>query len=176
AIAVIGGGLAGSAAAAMLGRAGIASVLIDPHASYPPDLRCEKLGGGQLDILRKTGLAEAVLRATTHDGEVWISRFGYLVDQRPSDQYGILYNTLVNTVRAEIPPEVVTIQAKATAVSTSGERQRVTLSNGEVISARLIVLANGLNIALRHRLGIERRITSACHSVTLAFDLEPVGR
>ena len=30
-IAIIGGGLAGSTAAAMLGRAGIASVLIDPH-------------------------------------------------------------------------------------------------------------------------------------------------
>ena len=29
-IAIIGGGLAGSTAAAMLGRAGIASVLIDP--------------------------------------------------------------------------------------------------------------------------------------------------
>ena len=30
-IAIIGGGLAGSTAAAMLGRAGIATVLIDPH-------------------------------------------------------------------------------------------------------------------------------------------------
>ena len=30
-IAIIGGGLAGSTAAAMLGRAGISTVLIDPH-------------------------------------------------------------------------------------------------------------------------------------------------
>jgi 2-polyprenyl-6-methoxyphenol hydroxylase-like FAD-dependent oxidoreductase len=36
-IAIIGGGLAGSTAAAMLGRAGIAAVLIDPHRSYPFD-------------------------------------------------------------------------------------------------------------------------------------------
>ena len=44
-IAIIGGGLAGSTAAAMLGRAGIATVLIDPHPVYPPDFRVEKLSG-----------------------------------------------------------------------------------------------------------------------------------
>ena len=175
-IAIIGGGLAGSTAAAMLGRAGVATILIDPHRAYPPDLRCEKLGGTQLDLLRKTGLADAVLRATTHDGHVWISRFGYLIDKRPSDQYGVLYDTLVNTIRAEIPPAVETIHAKAISVSTSSERQRVALSVDEVISARLIVLANGLNIGVRHLLGIERTVISECHSITLAFDLAPVGR
>jgi 2-polyprenyl-6-methoxyphenol hydroxylase-like FAD-dependent oxidoreductase len=175
-IAIIGGGLAGSIAAAMLGRAGISTVLIDPHEVYPPDLRCEKLGGAQVDLLRKTGLADAVLREATHDGYVWISRFGYLVDKRPSDQYGILYDTLVNTLRREIPPSVEVIHAKAISVSTSSERQRVVLSDDQVISARLIVLANGLNIGLRHLLGIERTIISACHSNTIAFDLEPVGR
>jgi 2-polyprenyl-6-methoxyphenol hydroxylase-like FAD-dependent oxidoreductase len=175
-IAIIGGGLAGSTAAAMLGRAGIAAILIDPHTAYPPDLRCEKLGGAQLDLLRTTGLAEAVLRATTHDGHVWVSRFGHLVDKRPSDQYGILYDTLVNTMRGEVLFAVEIIHAKAASISTSRERQRVVLSDGEVISARLIVLANGLNIGLRHLVGIERKITSECHSVTLAFDVAPVGR
>jgi 2-polyprenyl-6-methoxyphenol hydroxylase-like FAD-dependent oxidoreductase len=175
-VAIVGGGLAGSATAAMLGRAGIPAVLIDPHVVYPPDLRCEKLGGAQIDILRKTGLAEATLRAATHDGHVWVSRFGYLVDKRPSDQYGILYDTLVNTMRGQIPPDVEIIHAKATSISTGRERQRVVLSNDETISARLLVLANGLNIGLRHLAGIERKITSECHSVTLAFDVAPVGR
>lgn len=41
-IAIIGGGLAGSTAVAMLGRAGISTVLIDPHQVYPFDLRVEK--------------------------------------------------------------------------------------------------------------------------------------
>ncbi len=44
-IAIIGGGLSGSTAAAMLGRAGISTVLIDPHESYPADFRVEKLSG-----------------------------------------------------------------------------------------------------------------------------------
>ncbi len=175
-IAIVGGGLAGSTAAAMLGRAGIPAILIDPHPVYPPDLRCEKLDGGQVELLRKTGLAEAVLRAATHDGQVWIARFGYLLDNKPSDQHGILYDTLVNTLRAEIPSTVQTIHAKATAISTSAERQKIVLSNGDEISARLVVLSNGLNIGLRHSLGIERHVTSECHSVTAGFDFTPVGR
>jgi 2-polyprenyl-6-methoxyphenol hydroxylase-like FAD-dependent oxidoreductase len=87
-VAIVGGGLAGSTAAAMLGRAGIAAILIDPHTTYPPELRCEKLAGEQLDLLRKTGLADATLRATTFDGEVWEARFGYVVARKPSDQHG----------------------------------------------------------------------------------------
>ena len=67
-IAIIGGGLAGSTAAAMLGRAGIPAVLIDPRPVYPPDFRVEKLTRHkQVERFRKTGIAEAVLRAATHD-------------------------------------------------------------------------------------------------------------
>jgi 2-polyprenyl-6-methoxyphenol hydroxylase-like FAD-dependent oxidoreductase len=175
-VAIIGGGLAGSTAAAMLGRAGIPAVLIDPHPVYPPELRCEKIGGEQLELLRKTGLAEPTLRATTLDGEGWEARFGYVVAKKPSDQHGIMYDTLVNTVRAQIPPCVETIFAKASAIASSGERQKIELSNGDEISARLVVLANGLNIGLRHTLGITRRVISQCHSVTLGFDVEPAGR
>jgi len=116
------------------------------------------------------------LRATTLDGEVWEARFGYVVAKKNSDQHGVMYDTLVNTVRAQIPPEAGTIHAKASAISNSPERQKIVLSNGEAISARLVVLANGLNVGLRHTLGIERHVISACHSVTLGFDVAPVGR
>jgi 2-polyprenyl-6-methoxyphenol hydroxylase-like FAD-dependent oxidoreductase len=175
-IAIVGGGLAGSTTAAMLGRAGIPAILIDPHTMYPPDLRCEKISGDQVNILRKTGLAEATLRMATLDGRVWLARFGYLLDKKPSDQYGIMYDTLVNTMRTEIPGDVETIHAKAIAISTSAERQKVVLSNGEEISARLVVMSNGLNVGLRHTLGIERCMISECHSITIGFNFTPVGR
>jgi 2-polyprenyl-6-methoxyphenol hydroxylase-like FAD-dependent oxidoreductase len=175
-VAIVGGGLAGSTAAAMLGRAGISAVLIDPHVTYPPELRCEKLGGNQLALLRKTGLADATLRATTLDGEVWEARFGYVVTKKPSDQHGIMYDTLVNTMRAQIPRDVETVRDKVVAIANSAERQKLVLSSGEEISARLVILANGLNLGLRHMLGITRRFLSPCHSVTLGFDIEPVGR
>ena len=102
-IVIAGGGLAGSLAAAMLGRAGIDAVLIDPHAVYPADFRCEKLDGVQIATLTKTGIADAVLRASTHDRESWVARFGRVVEKRPGDQQGIMYDTLVNTVRSQIP-------------------------------------------------------------------------
>jgi 2-polyprenyl-6-methoxyphenol hydroxylase-like FAD-dependent oxidoreductase len=176
-IAIIGGGLAGSTAAAMLGRAGIPTILIDPHENYPFDFRVEKLSGGtQLDLLYKTGFADSLLRSTTHDGENWIARAGYLLDKRPSQQFGIMYDALITAIRAEIPRPAEMVYAKVSEVSTSDDRQKLTLSNGESISARLVVLANGLNIGLRRNLGIERQITSACHSISIGFDLEPVGR
>lgn len=175
-VAIVGGGLAGSTAAAMLGRAGVSALLIDPHTVYPPELRCEKLGGEQLDLLRKTGLADATLRATTLDGEVWEARFGYVVAKKPSDQHGVMYDTLVNSLRAQIPGDVETIHAKASTITNSPERQKLVLSNGEEISARLVVLANGLNVGLRHTMGITRHVVSECHSVTLGFNVEPVDR
>ena len=175
-IAIVGGGLAGSTAAAMLGRAGVRAILVDPHTLYPPDFRCEKLDGPQVRLLEKTGLAGAVLAATTPDRDVWVARFGRVIEKRPSDQYGILYDRLVNAVRAEIPRGVEFIHAKVTAIATSSDRQRVTLSNGEQVSARLVVLANGLNVGLRHTLGVTREVVSPAHSVTIGFDISPVGR
>jgi 2-polyprenyl-6-methoxyphenol hydroxylase-like FAD-dependent oxidoreductase len=176
-IAIIGGGLAGSTAAAMLGRAGIPAILIDPHPTYPPDFRVEKLSGiEQIERFRRTGIAEAVLRSATHDGENWIARFGYLLDKVPSQQFGIMYDRLINAIRAEIPDTVEKIFAKAVSISTSTDRQKVALSNDEEVSARLVVLANGLNVGLRHALGIERRIVSRCHSISIGFDLVPAGR
>src|SRR3954470_18881579 len=176
-IAIVGGGLAGSTAAAMLGRAGVPAILIDPHDVARPDFRVEKLSGHQqVERFRKTGLAEAVLRSATHDGENWIARFGVLLDRKPSQQFGIMYDALVNAIRAEIAAETEVIHAKALAIRTSAERQKLTLSNGIEISARLVVLANGLNVGLRHTLGIERKTVSPCHSISLGFDMIPAGR
>lgn len=176
-VAIVGGGLAGATAAAMLGRAGLAVALIDPHPVYPLDFRSEKFAGPQVHLLRRTGLADAVLAAATAVDELWIARFGRLVERRNTkgDYYGILYDTMVNAVRAEIPAGAAFIPAKVTAVSTGTDRQAVILSNGEKIGARLIVLATGLNNALRRMLGISRVELSPCHSLSIGFDVAPSG-
>ncbi|GKQ49666.1 NAD(P)/FAD-dependent oxidoreductase [Bradyrhizobium sp. Ce-3] len=177
-VVVIGAGLAGSTTAAILGRAGIPTTLIDPHPVYPPDLRCEKLDRGQIAILHKTGLDGVALAAATfdgamRDGKAWIARFGRVIDKRPGGQYGILYDDLVNVMRSAVPPDVSHIVAKAVRITTGDTHQQVALSNGTTVSARLVVLANGLSVALRDQLGIERTITSPCHSITVAFDIKP---
>jgi 2-polyprenyl-6-methoxyphenol hydroxylase-like FAD-dependent oxidoreductase len=160
----------------MLGRAGIDTTVIDPHPEYPAEFRCEKLDGDQVALLKKTGLAEPVLRVTTPDRESWIARFGRLVDKRTGDQEGIFYGPLVNTIRAEIPSHVRFIQAKATTIASGAEHRGITLSTGETVSARLLVLANGLSVSLRDQLGIKREVMSECHSISIGFDVTPVGR
>jgi 2-polyprenyl-6-methoxyphenol hydroxylase-like FAD-dependent oxidoreductase len=172
-VVIAGGGLAGSLAAAMLGRAGVNAAIIDPHTVYPEDFRCEKLDGTQMHTVGLTGLADAVLRASTPDRECWVARFGRVVEKRPGDQQGIMYDTLVNTIRAEIPASVPFIHAKVTDIATGPERQVVKLSNGEDISARLVVVATGLNPGIREKLGVTRDIISAGHSISIGFDAKP---
>ena len=172
-VVVAGGGLAGSLAAAMLGRAGINAIIVDPHTAYPEDFRCEKLDGVQMKTVALTGLTDAVLRASTWDRECWVARFGRIVEKRPGDQQGIMYDTLVNTIRGEIPSPVPFVHAKVTDIATGPERQTIKLSNGEEISARLVVLATGLNPAVREKLGITRDIISAGHSISIGFDAKP---
>ncbi len=175
-VVIAGGGLAGSLAAAMLGRAGIDAVLADPHPIYPPDFRCEKIDNIQLQTLELTGLSKAVMAASTPDVDTLVARFGRLVDKRPGgSQRGILYDTLVNIVRSQIPERTEFVHAKVSGITTGPERQTVKLSNGDEISARLVILATGLNIGLRQKLGIEREVISPGHSISLGFDVEPVG-
>jgi 2-polyprenyl-6-methoxyphenol hydroxylase-like FAD-dependent oxidoreductase len=149
--------------------------VIDPHVPYPEDFRSEKLDASQVKLLHKAGLAK-MLRAGTPLAEIWIARFGRLVERRRAGHYGISYSTLVNAVRAEISPPCDFIPSKVTAISCSAARQRVSLANGDEINARLIVLATGLNNGLRHTLGVTRADVSLGHSLAIGFDLSPPGR
>ncbi len=172
-VVVIGGGTAGALTAAMLGRAGIRTIIVDIHETYPAEFRCEKIHDDQVDLLEKTGLAADILTAATPIREMWVARRGYLVGKmrRPGKpyEYGVDYQDLVNAARRQIPNQVPFICAKATAISTSPDTQEITLSNGDTITARLIVLATGLNNTLGH---ITRTEVSKFHSVTYGFDVE----
>src|SRR4051812_12983411 len=73
-IAIVGGGLAGSLAAAVLARAGHRVVMIDKRAVYPEEFRVEKLAGQQLDILRRLGFIrelEAVACSYDRVVDIW---------------------------------------------------------------------------------------------------------
>jgi 2-polyprenyl-6-methoxyphenol hydroxylase-like FAD-dependent oxidoreductase len=175
-VAIVGGGLSGSLAAATLGRAGINAALIDVHQAYPADFRAEKILDSQIPLLKNTGIADSILGAATADEEVWIARFGRLIEKRPNDQCNILYPTLVNAVRGAIPGAIERVYGKVTSIIPSDDRQRLILSGGKEISARLVVLANGLNTGLRHGLGMRTAVLSGCHSISAAFNVAPVDR
>ena len=174
-VAIIGGGLAGATAAAMLGRAGHDALLIDPHMEQRPEFRCEKLDDSQLALLRLTGLADDVLPHACVDGQVWVVRYGRLVDRKPSGRAGIMYHDLVNAVRQQIPNHVRHVVTKVTAIGGDEARQHITLATGDEISARLVILATGLNPGLRDMLEIKREVLSPCHSISIGFDMKADG-
>ena len=116
---------------------------------------------------------DATLHATTLRRANWEARFGYLVAKRPIDQHGIMYDALINAFARKFRPASNGICAKPPSISTSGERQKRLCQYGEEISARLVVLANGLNVGLRRHARHQRQFISECHSITLGFD---VGR
>ena len=176
-VAIIGCGLAGATAAAMLGRAGVATILIDPHTEHRQEFRCEKLDDSQLALLRLTGLADDVLPHACVDGEVWVVRYGRLIDRKPSGRAGILYHDLVNTVRQQIPSNVRHVATKVTGINSDAVRPLITLATGEQIAPRLAILATGLNPALREMLDIKREGLSPCHSISIGFDMKaPQGK
>ena len=109
--------------------------------------------------------------------ECWVARLGHLVDKLPGEQQrGIRYDTLVNTVRSQLPNRTEFIHAKVTDIATGHERQTVKLSTGEEIAARLVVLATGLNFGIRQKLGIDHEVISPGHSISIGFDIQPADR
>jgi 2-polyprenyl-6-methoxyphenol hydroxylase-like FAD-dependent oxidoreductase len=172
-VGIVGGGLAGSVAAAMLGRAGISCILVDPHEMYPADFRCEKIDRPQLELLAKTGLLPDILPSSTLTSQMWIARYGWLLASRADCQVGILYEDIVNAARRAIPERTLRITAQAEAISTSATEQIISTSGGRTFSVRLAVLATGLNNRLRNSLGISRDEISKCHSVSIGFDASP---
>lgn len=171
-VAIVGAGLAGSLAAAMLGRAGHAVTLIDPSDRCRPDFRCEKLEHPHMAALRNAGLLDEVLPAGHRYEGVWVARLGRLSEVKPIVEYGIEYSALVNRLRALAPAGVTFVQSKATTVTLGGERQTLTLLNGETISARLVIGASGLMDGIAGT----RRAISRCHSVSIGFDVEAGAR
>jgi 2-polyprenyl-6-methoxyphenol hydroxylase-like FAD-dependent oxidoreductase len=174
-IAVVGGGLAGSAAAALLARAGFATVIIDPFESCRPDFRLEKFDERQIGLIREAGLLDIAAAAATRAGGRWVARCGRLVDRIPRDQLCFRYETMVDAMRAEADLRASRIVARAVGIDTGPDRQRVRLGDGSEVDARLVILATGLNLGLQRALGLERRILSPWHSISIGFDVAPRG-
>lgn len=175
-VAIVGGGLSGSMAAGMLGKSGYSVAVIDPNESYPDEFRCEKFGAGHLKSIDRTSFRDALMAvATTNQGPL-IARKGRVVERSPYVEYGINYVDFVNVFRKAVPSGVERFTAKVMEVTTSETVQHLSLSDKRELDARLVIMANGLNLGLREQLGMTRRELSPTHSITIGFDIEPIGR
>ncbi len=83
-VAIVGAGLAGSLARAVLARAGYRVLLIDKRQIPPDEFRVEKIAGRQIDILRRLGFIDEVKAvASSYDRSLNI-RGGRLVAAKAS--------------------------------------------------------------------------------------------
>ena len=175
-VVIVGGGAAGSAAACALGARGVNAAMIDLHEICPPDFKADKVAGDQIGLMRRLGLFDALAGAGVRSSSVVNMRRGRVIDRHGSCEYNLPYEDLVNAMRGAIPPSIARIVGRVADIQASDDRQRIELSTGETIEARLVILATGGGEALRAKLGFVRRILHRDHSVSVAFDLRPVGR
>lgn len=170
-IAIVGGGLAGSLAAAVLARTGHRVVLIDKRAVYPEEFRVEKIAGQQLDILRRLGFVRELEAVACRYDRVVNIREGKVVDVSIGQAYGFSYDRMVAMARGLIPDTSRLIVDQVTGVSCSDDLQQLSLASGKRVSSRLVVLATGMAGALGHSLGMTRRVLAARHSVSFGFTI-----
>jgi 2-polyprenyl-6-methoxyphenol hydroxylase-like FAD-dependent oxidoreductase len=170
-VAIVGGGLAGSLAAAVLARAGHRTVLVDKRAVHPDEFRVEKIGGHQLELLRKLGFLDALEDVACRYNQVLNIREGKVVDVSVGQAYGFPYADLVAMARRQSPNPTSLIVDEVTAIGTSDDVQHLELASGRRVTARLVVLATGMAGALGYKLGIRRRVLAERHSVSFGFTI-----
>src|SRR5262245_8245674 len=161
-IAIIGGGLSGSLAAVILGRAGYNVTLIDRAAVFPDEFRAEKVAGDQVGLMRSLGMLQSIASVSTPFSSVLNIRRGEVLDRSYYQHFGVLYNNLVKAARAQVPAGVRFVVGRVIDAQTGPERQLLTLQSGKTIEARLAILATGMALPL---CGISRSVVSAKHSM-----------
>ncbi len=170
-VVIIGGGLSGTLAAVLLGRAGYDVALIDRHVEYPPEFRAEQLVGVQIDALRRLRVLDALVAGVPQIDHAIAAHRGRVIERVYAPHYGCRYEAMVKAARAQLPPSLALIVGQAIDVETSPARQVVRLSTGETISCRIVVLATGPGNSLCHKLGLGRRLISRDHSLAIGLDI-----
>jgi 2-polyprenyl-6-methoxyphenol hydroxylase-like FAD-dependent oxidoreductase len=170
-IIVVGAGMAGVTAAAVLGQQGYRIIMVDRRLSCPPLFRCEKLEPHQAQMLRKFGLLEHLLPKAGHIREIRVGYDGRCFKSILCEQYSMYYNDMVNALRARAPVEVEHKIGDVEHISTSNELQRVRLKGGEELTSRLVVLASGVSNELQASLGLRKKVIQKDQSSAFGFSI-----
>jgi len=165
---IAGGGIGGSLLALVLARQGIPVTVIDPKGRPAPSFRNEKLGEEQAEALKALGVLDVFARVCCpppgHPN-------AYECNPRLTD-CGVHHHDWVASVRAAWPDTVRFVEASVASFETSDSEQTLITGTGERHTGRLAVLATGRVSNLHKELGIDAKVVSPAHSVTLGFTLQ----
>jgi len=170
-VAIVGGGMVGAAASLALARAGFSVALVDARepaawsAADEVDLRVVGLAPSSIGLLDSLGVWDAIRTARASAYErmvVWDAANGATLRFDAADEARdvlgyIVENGLVQAslwqalddagVRRIVPAEVVGYAMRE-------DRAQLDLADGQVVSARLVVAADGAESPLREMVGI----------------------
>lgn len=164
-ILIVGGGMAGSLLALVLGRDGYDVTIVDPRRDPPPMFRNEKLGTEQIELLTDLGALECFEAACWPAG-AYNGRPPSLTD------CGAPHQAWLKSVRAAWSDNVTFIEGTVATIDADDAKDpTMTLNSGEVLTGRLVVLASGRMHNLHESLGITRQTLSAAHSACLGFSV-----
>ncbi|WP_435170442.1 UbiH/UbiF family hydroxylase [Falsirhodobacter sp. 1013] len=174
-ILISGGGIAGLTAAAAFGSAGYRVVCVDPLADTAGDQRSTAFLQPAIPVLAAAGLWDRlspsaaplqVMRIVDAGGPSAEPRLAKEFDAAEiSDQpFGWnLPNALLRTVMADRLkdlPDVTHLRGTGTrTLATRTSQARVTLTNGQTVTARLVIAADGRDSPMRQAAGISVRTT-----------------
>lgn len=170
-VVIVGAGLAGATAAAILARKGVRVMLIDARQPYPPSFMAEKIEADQAQLFRKFGLLDAVMPVASRIRKVTSARRGKIIRASLLEQYGIFYQNIVNAVRSQIPSTVMWKIGRVDKIIPNTDLSRVRLMGGELITARLVVLACGTGGNLQGGLGIRKHWIREKQSLAIGFNI-----
>jgi 2-polyprenylphenol 6-hydroxylase len=173
-IAVVGGGMVGAAAALALSRAGFSIALLEArapaawHADDDVDLRVVGLAPSSIALLDELGVWPSIrdARACSYSHmHVWDSENGAAINFDAADEGRdslghIVENNLVQwTLWQALEAAGVHRLCPATVkdFETRSDRVVLELADGENLSVRLLIAADGANSPLRERAGIDTK-------------------
>ncbi len=165
---ILGGGLVGLTLAIALDRHGLSSIVIDPgdpEKQVAPnyDGRATAVSSSSWRMLETIGVADRLAGETRAIGAIRVSDGlkpgGILFEPEDSDPLGIMVeNRLLRAALREttLAAERLTLLMPATPVKVErdGASARVTLADGETVSAPLVVGSEGRNSPSREQAGI----------------------
>jgi 2-polyprenyl-6-methoxyphenol hydroxylase-like FAD-dependent oxidoreductase len=167
---IVGGGLAGTCAAEVLGRRGLSVILVDPQPQCPALFRAEKIEPDQVELLRKLGLFAQLLPRLRRIREIKVACDGRVFETIPIEQYGIAYGDMVNALRSQSQSAEQRI-GRVEHIANSEQTQRVVLKDGNTLTSRLVVLSSGVSGELQARLGFRKTVIRKEQSVSLGFSM-----
>lgn len=170
-VAVIGGGMVGGALALGLAQHGFTVTVIERAAppafdpTSPPDVRISAISAASVSLLRGLGVWDAVQGMRAHPyrrletwewqnahvafdaSELKLPHLGYMVENN------VLQRALWQALEAH-PQVTLRVPASVKSMRYDGDRQVLTLDDGDTLTVKLVVGADGANSQVRQMAGI----------------------